>query len=250
MKYMGSKNRIAKDLLPIITKYLTADRWYVEPFVGGMNMMCNVNHSKRLASDKNNYLIAMWRFLCGGYEFPKTITKELYSEYRVKFNQRGFNGLGDTLEEAMVGWIGFMGSYNGRFYDGGYSGHNVKGRDYIGEQIRNTLLQVEKLIGVEFWCGDYGSFEIPDGSIIYCDIPYKDTKQYATSKNFNHEVFWQWCRYETKDGNDILISEYQAPDDFICVWQKKVTNAMSTKNTYNPTEKLFVHKSIADKYKV
>lgn len=85
---MGSKARIAKDLVPILTKHLTKNRYYIEPFSGGMNMICNINHPKRLASDRNNYLIAMWRFLCGGFEFPKTITKELYSEYRTKFNQR------------------------------------------------------------------------------------------------------------------------------------------------------------------
>lgn len=245
---MGSKARIAKEIEPILTMRLTNDRYYVEPFAGGMNMMCNIEHSKRLASDRNNHLIAMWRFLCGGYNFPKTISKELYSEYRAKFNQKGFNGLGDTLEEAMIGWIGFMGSFNGRFYDGGYSGHDVNGRDYISEQIRNTLSQVDKLQGVEFWCGSYDSFEMPKDSIIYCDIPYKNTKQYSTSKDFNHESFYQWCRYMTKQGHDVLISEYNAPSDFIYIWQKQVTNAMNTKNTYKPTEKLFVHESIADKY--
>lgn len=248
MKYMGSKARIAKDLVPILTKHLREDRYYVEPFAGGMNMMCHIDHPKRLASDKNNYLIAMWRFLCAGFEFPKTISKELYSEYRAKFNQQDFNGMGDTFEEAIIGWIGFMGSFNGRFYDGGYSGHDVNGRDYIGEQIRNTLSQVDKLQGVEFWCGSYDSFETPKDAIIYCDIPYKDTKQYSTSKDFDHKSFWEWCRQTTREGSSVFVSEYQAPEDFVCVWQKQVTNAMNTKNTYKPTEKLFVHNSIADKY--
>lgn len=248
MVYIGSKNRIAKCLLPFLTKYLTPDRWYVEPFAGGMNMMCNIEHSKRLASDKNNYLIAMWRFLCAGFEFPTHITKEHYSYWRNVFNNRGFRGYGDTSDEAMIGWFGFMGSFNGRFFDGGYAG-NAKGRgDYIGEHIRNTLSQVDKLKGVEFWCGNYNSLEIPKNSVIYCDIPYKGTTQYSTSKNFNHNDFWQWCRYKTREGNDVLVSEYQAPEDFVCVWQKQVTNAMNTKNTYKPTEKLFVHESIADKY--
>lgn len=246
---MGSKSRIAKDIEPILTKCLTKNRYYIEPFAGGMNMICNINHPKRLASDRNNYLIAMWRYLCAGFEFPKTISKELYSEYRTKFNQRGFNGLGDTFEEAVIGWIGFMGSFNGRFYDGGYSGHDVNGRDYIGEQIRNTLSQVDKLQGVEFWCGSYDSYGMPKKSVIYCDIPYKGTKQYSTSKDFNHDAFYSWCRQTTREGNDVLISEYQAPEDFVCVWQKQVVNAMNTKNTYKPTEKLFVHESIADKYK-
>ena len=38
MKYMGSKNRIAKYILPIILKDRKEGQWYVEPFVGGANM--------------------------------------------------------------------------------------------------------------------------------------------------------------------------------------------------------------------
>lgn len=35
MKYVGSKNRHAKEILPIILKDRKPDQWYVEPFVGG-----------------------------------------------------------------------------------------------------------------------------------------------------------------------------------------------------------------------
>lgn len=99
---MESKNRIAQDLLPYLTKNLNDYQYYIEPFAGGMNMICHVAHEPRLANDKNNYLIAMWRYLCEGQEFPMTIDKELYSEYRSLFRQRGFNGKGDTIEEAMM----------------------------------------------------------------------------------------------------------------------------------------------------
>lgn len=37
MKYMGSKARIAKYILPIIIKDRKENQWYVEPFVGGYN---------------------------------------------------------------------------------------------------------------------------------------------------------------------------------------------------------------------
>lgn len=249
MRYMGGKSRIAKALVPILTKNLTEERWYVEPFAGGMNMMCNINHSKRIASDSNNYIIAMWTWLVNFNKlFPLKISKDIYSYFRNKFNSNGFSGVGITEEEAMIGWIGFMGSFNGRFFDGGYSGHNVKGRDYIGEQIRNTLYQVDKLKVVYFCCGSYEKINIPDNSVIYCDPPYQGTKQYSTSKNFDHERFWEWCRFMTDKGHDVLVSEYNAPEDFVCIWSKKVTNSMNTKNTYYPEERLFVHKSIADKY--
>jgi len=37
LKYMGSKKRLAKDLLQILSPFRLNCRWYVEPFVGGGN---------------------------------------------------------------------------------------------------------------------------------------------------------------------------------------------------------------------
>jgi DNA adenine methylase len=66
----------------------------------------------------------------------------------------------------MIGWIGFMGSFNGRFYDGGYSGKTTT-RDYVSEQIRNTEKQKELLDGAIFINGDYDTISYPINSIIY-----------------------------------------------------------------------------------
>jgi DNA adenine methylase len=43
--------------------------------------------------------------------------------------------------------------------------------------------------------------------------------------------------------NQIFISEYSAPDDFECIWQKEIVSSL-TKNTGSKkgTEKLFVKK--------
>jgi DNA adenine methylase len=41
MNYMGSKRRIAKHLLPFLLKDRKAGQYYVEPFVGGANMIGN-----------------------------------------------------------------------------------------------------------------------------------------------------------------------------------------------------------------
>lgn len=249
MIYMGSKRRISKYIKPFITKYLSEDKWYVEPFCGGMNMMDKVSHPKRIASDNNNYLIAMWKFLVEtNLDFPDCIEKKDYDFWRTIFNNRKFKGKGITYEEAMIGWYGFMGSFNGRFFDGGYSGNNVGGRDYIGEQIRNTRNQIELLKGVVFNCSDYADLDVPRNSIIYCDIPYKGTKQYLTSKNFDYERFWQWVRDKSYEGSDVLISEYNAPEDFVEIWNGEITNSMNHTKTYITVEKLFVHESIKHKY--
>ena len=58
MKYMGSKARFTKEILSIVLKNRKPDQWYVEPFAGGMNVICEVQ-GKRIANDLHFYLIAM-----------------------------------------------------------------------------------------------------------------------------------------------------------------------------------------------
>lgn len=78
MVYMGSKNRIAKELIPIITQDLQPNQWYVEPFVGGCNMIDKVNHSLKIGGDSNKYLIALLRYVQDGNELPTYIEREEY----------------------------------------------------------------------------------------------------------------------------------------------------------------------------
>lgn len=47
MKYMGSKSRIAKDIVPIIQKCIDDNNLetYIEPFVGGANIIDKIKNS-------------------------------------------------------------------------------------------------------------------------------------------------------------------------------------------------------------
>jgi len=236
MKYMGSKNKIANEILQIILKDRKEGQFYVEPFCGGLNIMDKVD-GNRIASDNNKYLIAMWIGLQEDKKRLKEIPRELYVRARTEYN----NGTNIEFDDFEIGWIAWMGSYNGRFFDGGYSGKTEK-RDYVNEQILNTEKQLKLLNGIIFKSGDYSTIEIPENSIVYCDIPYKGTKQYSTSKNFNYEKFWQWCRDLVKMGHSVFISEYAAPEDFICVWEKPVKNSMHPTKTITTIEKLFTFK--------
>ena len=234
---MGSKAKIAKEILPIILSNRLESQYYIEPFCGGCNSLCHVN-GNRIGNDKNNYLIAMWKSLTETeLEFPNHISRENYNFYRDIFNKRNSEEI--SSDDAMIGWVGFMSSFNGRFFDGGYSGHFSGKRDYISEQIRNTRRQVDALKGVEWQCGDYFNMNIPNNSIIYCDIPYKNTKQYLVSKNFNYEQFYKWCITVKEMGHTIYVSEYSMPSPFTCVWEKEVTNSMNQIITKKPIEKLF-----------
>lgn len=251
MKYMGSKSKIAKEILEVMSKYKEKFDNYVEPFSGGLNMMTKVDFPKKYANDINPFLIAMWIELQnnGSKNFPLQIDKELYNKWRNYYNKEKKVNKTLTLNNAnfkdyaMCGWIGFMASFNGRFYDGGYSGHNVNGRDYISEQIKNTLSQVKYLKDIIFSCDSYDKMYIPNNSVIYCDIPYKNTKQYNLSMNFDYEKFYDWCIEMTYKGNKVFISEYWMPDNFECIWEKEVTNSLNQTITKKPIEKLFTVKT-------
>ena len=64
--------------------------------------------------------------------------------------------------------------------------------------------------------------------------------------DFPHEKFWEWVRKMSKEGHKVFVSEYTAPDDFKCIWQKTKKDGMGTTVKGNKqnvkTEKLFVYK--------
>ena len=228
MVYMGSKNRIAKELIPIITKDLKPNQWYVEPFVGGANMIDKIEHPYKLGADNNKYLIALLEAVQNGQELPEHITKDEY--IAVKTNK-------DNYPDWYVGFVGFVSSFKAKFF-GGYSGYCTTKtgiqRNYIKERINNILKQ--NLDGIKLVCSSYDALDIPANSIIYCDPPYNDTTKYKDS--FDSDAFWQWCRDKVKEGHTVYVSEYNAPEDFKCIWEKQInSNLGGTSKT--ATEKLF-----------
>ena len=235
---MGNKQRIADDIIPIMLNNYNGNT-FVDAFCGSCSVIENVpNTYRRIANDKQKYLIAMWKSLTNGKEFPKHIDKTFYDKVR-----DCSYGRNNDYEEDLVGWVGFMASFNGRFFDGGYSGHNVllksgKPRDYITENINNTLKQVDKLKNVEWYSGDYYNCPLPENSLIYCDPPYQGTKQYANAMTFDYEEFWQYMRDWSKN-NIVLISEQNAPDDFECIWEQEVSRSIKAADKSKSTEKLF-----------
>lgn len=240
MIYMGSKRRIAEQILTIILEGRKEGQYYVEPFCGGCNTIDKVP-GNRIANDSNPYLIAMWEALSWGWDPPKTIRREHYCEVRECYNQNT-----DAYPMHYIGWVGFVGSFNGIFFSA-YAGHSVikktgRVRDYIGEAVRNILAQVPLLTGVQFTNRSYADMIIPPNSIIYCDPPYEGVSKYK-GYPIDHEKFWAWCRERVAEGHEVFVSEYNAPDDFICVWERKLRARVYPGIGKQAIEKLFIHKS-------
>ena len=87
MKYMGSKNRIAKEILPIILAERKESQYYIEPFVGGANIIDKVE-GNRIGADLNKYLIALFKKLQDGWLPPKSVSKEEFED--MKNNQQDY----------------------------------------------------------------------------------------------------------------------------------------------------------------
>lgn len=234
---MGSKARIAKYILPIILKDRKEGQWYVEPFCGGCNTLDKVT-GNRIGCDSNEYLIALFDAVSKGWIPPEFISEGDYSR------------IGNNKDENMplTGYVGFAFSYGGKWF-GGYR-RDVAGTSENKElkegnektqsriSYQSITMQAEKLKGVHFIHKSYLDLNFNQPCLIYCDPPYEGTTKYKDK--FNHAEFWDWCRKMKQDGHTIFISEYNAPEDFKCVWEKEITSSL-TKDTGSKKaiEKLF-----------
>ena len=214
MKYVGSKNRISKFLYPIIQDYIVKynPEYYIEPFVGGANMIDKIVHPYKVGYDNNEYLIELLKQARDNIDsFPDTYDENFYQEVK-KYKDEKF-------EKWLVGLVGFC-TFSAKWFGGFPHG---AGRDIVNESIRNLKKQSPKLQGILFQRKDFKEIDPEKFSdcLFYCDPPYKGTLQYSKEK-FDYDFFYEWCRRLSKN-NIVLISEYTMPEDFKCIWSHENT---------------------------
>lgn len=224
MGYFGGKTKIAKELSKVLESFREPNQEFYEPFVGGCSITCQMS-GIRFGFDKHQPLIEMWKALQKGWFPPNEVSVVEYHEAK--------NG---QYPLPLTGFIGFGCSFAGKYF-GGYA-KNKRG-DKICLHSKNSFIKrVETMSDVVFECAEYQTLK-PVGKLIYCDPPYNGTTGYSLGK-FNSEEFWNIMREWSKN-NIVLISEYSAPKDFECVWQKKTKTEIRTKNNgrEDRIEKLF-----------
>lgn len=129
---MGSKQRLSKYIVPIIQNEINKNgsEYYLEPFVGGANIIDKIQCQNKIGYDINKYLIALLKQAQNDISvFPKTITEEEY--YNVKYNKENY-------PDWYVGLVGFCATFSAKFFDG-YARDKKTERDISNEGIRNII---------------------------------------------------------------------------------------------------------------
>lgn len=236
MKYVGSKNRISKQLAPILQSLIDQNgvQIYYEPFCGGLNMMDKIRCKNRVGNDCHKELIALLQKVQSGWIPPDTISEDEYNAVRQHK---------ENYPDYYVGLVGFCATFGAKYFGGyarGFKDDKVTLRDLPNEAIRNLMKQVPFIQDVKLTCKDYLDIDMSKlhNALIYCDPPYRGVTKYSTGE-FDYERFYDWCR-EVAKTNILCVSEYEMPEDFVCIWQKSVTTSLKVHEHEARTEKLFV----------
>lgn len=245
MKYMGSKRRIAQQIIPIMLKGIKPEQYFVDLFCGGCNLINHVSHPLRIANDINKPLIELHKALVNGWTPPAHITREEY--YHIKKNTW-------LYDHHLVGYACFCASYSGKpfsGYAGDVIGKDGVTRDYQNEAKRLLAKELALKKGIIFYNRSYEKIAIPKGAVVYADKPYKGVTGYRVP--FDHDRFFNWARERAEQKIKVFISEYSAPKDFVSIWSTPLRGSLNSNGMYSGlkkpltvVEKLFIHNSFLE----
>ena len=170
MQYFGGKARIAKKVAEFINGQLQDGQAYYEPFCGACNVTQHIDKDRGVyASDSNKYLIAFWQAVQAGWEPPAVVSEEEYR--RVKANK--------DEDLALTAFVGFGCSFAGKFFGGYARVDSTTGYNYVKGGGNSTRRKAKGLGSVAFDCQPFEKVQVTPGSLVYCDIPYRNTTGYS-----------------------------------------------------------------------
>lgn len=245
LRYLGSKNKIAKEIIPIIQGYITDETTsFIDCFCGGANIIDKISCKNKIGYDIHPQLIALLNF---AKEHPDDLPERISEvEYNmVKENQEDY-------DDWYVGLVGFCASFGAKYF-GGYA-RNYKGDnsgDWSASAIKALKQQSQNFENIEFIQMDFRDINKDNikNSVIYCDIPYRNATKYKTP-SFPYEEFYDFVR-ELSENNVVIVSEYDMPEDFEIIWEKEVktnldNNISKSSDDRVRTERLFIYKKRKD----
>jgi len=228
MRYLGGKSKTANQIAAYLNQIRQPSQPYWEPFVGAGWILERIKGQPIFASDANPHLIELWRAVQAGWIPPELVTEEDYKE-----------AMAGELTNPMTAFVGFACSYGGKWF-GGYA--RGEDRNWAKEGQQSLLSKIARSDnGIHFFYAAFLECFVPAyNCLVYCDPPYENTTGYGAVGEFDTVAFWERVRWLENHGHTVVVSEYQAPDDFSCVLEMPTKTDMHTKNGKSPRiEKLF-----------
>lgn len=107
-------------------------------------------------------------------------------------------------------------------------------------QHLESLERLQSLERLHISAKSYDEIEVKPNSVIYCDIPYRNTATY-NENDFDYDAFYDWC---LRQSSPVFISEYDMPpSDFVCIAAlSKTCQLCATNNALQSVERLFIPK--------
>jgi DNA adenine methylase len=205
--YIGSKADHADEILKIVLAKRKPNQTFVEPFLGGANIMCRVPQKQgpRIGGDINPYMIALHTALAAGWEPPSQVSEPEYN--KIKKNNKGY-------PPELVGYVGTTCAFGSHWFDS-YRGGRTDGatKTYIEQGRAYALKDAPGLRGATFIHSSYDQLPIPPNSLIYCDPPYVGTTGYMDEhqEQWRAYKFWRWADKMVDEGHMVFVSEYKEP---------------------------------------
>ena len=134
---------------------------------------------------------------------------------------------------------------NNPLYMSCYSrGGKLDGKQHALESLER-LKTLQSLESLSVSNKSYDEVEILPHSVLYCDIPYYNTDEYAAG-GFDHQKFYKWALQQKEL---VIISEYYIPDDFMCIDAIEKSVTLCSGGDVKALEKLFIPRKQAELYK-
>ena len=265
--YMGSKDKIADDILSVLPR----GKRFVDLFGGGFAMshaaLLSGKYEQVFYNELNPLLPKLIKdTLAGKYANERRwISREDF--FRLKdvdgyvrciwsFGNRGdaylFGKDKEPIKKLGHDFVCFGKDIPGvpniaetdmrvrRLYLQRYIKKNT-GEMYVLQELQQ-LQRLQRLQRLEINCGSYLDYQYRDGDIVYCDPPYEDTSKYDKD-GFNHTQFYDWVASREYP---VYFSSYEISDNrFNVVWQTEkkslLDNSKETKKVV--TEYLYCNKA-------
>ena len=159
MVYQGSKNRLAKYIVPIIQKCIDENniKTYIEPMCGSCSIIEKIICENKIAADINDELIALLKYVKSDPLLsiaPDDCNFEHYAD--VRENRKLGTG---KYSKEYTALIGYCCSFGGRYYDGGWGRDKTGKRNIYKERVVNLKEDSPLLQDIELRCCDYTVFE-------------------------------------------------------------------------------------------